>query len=324
MEIFSEIKNNSIRTIIKAINDNQLKYIPIHKRALVDSLRGDLMPDASAAEEILLDKIFKVSEKDIQLLEPLLDVPFPIIPTAIENQWLAELLYDDRTNGLISIDLKDKLKASLPNKSCVEDIWTQINWNNIELPKHSYYTNPRYIETFRTCYRSLLEQRQVYYESYDEHGTIYKGTASPFKLEFCLNTNSFNFIMWNEEKNWTFKSDVATITNIKILDLSIPSDMNEKATQYVEQQKAQSEPIVIELTNKNDALNRCFMLLSNYDKKIYRIKNNIFKLEIAHRGHFDEEELTQIILSLGSCVTVLKPLSYREKIIEYIKTSFSR
>lgn len=324
MEIFSEIKNNSVRTIIKAINDNQLKNVPIAKRTLNDSLRGDFMPGASDAEEIILDNIFEVSASDTKLLEPLIATPFPIIPTAIENQWLAELLYDDRANGLISIALKEKLKASLPNISCVENIWTQINWNNIEIPKHSYYTEPCYIETFRTCYHALLEQKQVYYESYDEYGTVYKGTASPYKLEYCINTNSFNFIMWNEEKAWTFKSDIATITNIKILDLSIPPDVNEKAAQYVEQQKAQSEPIVIKLTDKNEALNRCFMLLSNYDKKICRVKNNVFTLEISHRGHFDEDELTQIILSLGSSVTVLKPLAFRQKIIEYIKASFSR
>ena len=324
MEIFSEIKNSSVRIIIQAINNYFTNNTPIYEEELIKKLRGNLLLRASDAETMLLKQLFHKSKTTPVVLEPRVKSCIPIIPTALELQWLYELVNDPRMSGFLDPNLRSKLLSKINNQTISDSYWTQINWNNLNLPQHNYYDDPKYINTFHLCLKALTEQRQVVYKSHNNNGNSYQEKVSPYKIEFSVNTNSFNFIFWDDEKQQTNKTDIANITELTLLNTSIPSDVISKANMYVELMKKDNEPIVIRLTNTYEALERCFLLLSSYDKKISRQDENTFILEIFHRGHFDEEDLTQIILSLGKSVTVINPPIFREKIINLIKESFTR
>lgn len=147
----------------------------------------------------------------------------------------------------------------------------------------------------------------------------------PYKIEYCANTNSFNFIMWNEAKQWTFKSDFATITILRLLPQSFDNSQLRHADDYVERLKTESEPIVLQFdAAQYNVFERCFNIFSNYDKEISRFDEDTYQLKIFARDHFDNAEIVQNILSLGSSIVVSSPQNLRQQIIAAIQESFTR
>ena len=323
MELFNEVKNSSITKIIMAYNKSLQSGRPVDRTRLEKNIQSIYDRIVSDVEYDVIDQLFIPTSGNKNEIVPRISIPIPILPTTVETNWLAEMLGDPRINGMLSVELKSKLTNSISHY-IPSVYWKQMNWNNHEIPNHRYYVEEEYIKTFRRCYDALLQHKLVYYESYDEFGRTYKGKAAPYKIEYSITTNSFNFIMWNEEKKWTFKSDIATITRLDILEEPIPDDVSSKAENYVEGMRNEDNAIVISLTDKNNALSRCFQLFTSYDKQISAKEDGTLLITIYHRSHFDEEEIRQSILSLGSSVTVISPAGFRAKIIQSIQESYSR
>ena len=117
MEIFSEIKNSSVRIIIQAINNYFTNNTPIYEEELIKKLRGNLLLRASDAETMLLKQLFHKSKTTPVVLEPRVKSCIPIIPTALELQWLYELVNDPRMSGFLDPNLRSKLLSKINNQT---------------------------------------------------------------------------------------------------------------------------------------------------------------------------------------------------------------
>lgn len=323
MELFNELKNNSLQAAVKAINTIHLTNQPISKPGLEKLITNNSSP--SPQEQRLINALFVADAADKNLLRPVTAKAVPIIPTMLEMKWLKEMLHDPRIDCLISASLKEKLLQAMPQDVNSERHWQQSNWNiPIQIDKPCF-SSAAYQEKFKTALEALNSKHYVYYESYDIYGNEYKGEAVPYKIEFCANTNSFNFIMWNEEKQWTFKSDFATITKLRLLPQCFDNSQLSHADDYVERLKTESEPIVLQFdAAQYNVFERCFNIFSNYDKEISRFDEDTYQLKIFARDHFDNAEIVQNILSLGSSIVVSSPQKLRQQIIAAIQESFTR
>ena len=323
MELFSEIKNSTIREITIALNQYTNDGNPIKRFDLKNRVcKND---DLSPAEETLIDQLFIEDDSNYGYIIPKINHPFPVLPTTIELQWLTDILNDCKICLLLNPDTKAKLQDVLSNYQPSPNIWDQKSWNYAPLPKHDYYYNPTYIDTFKRCYESIINKKQIYYESCDTFGTQHKGVASPYKLEYCVLTNSFNFIMWDESKNGLFKSDINNIKKIDILNDSVEANLYEKTSAYIQSMRETTAPIKIKIQDKYNSLVRCFLMFTSYEKDFYeKDDDGSFTLDIFYRKDFDEDDILQAILSLGSAVTVISPPEFRLKVIESIKQSFTR
>ena len=272
-----------------------------------------------------MDALFVADTDDKNLLRPCAPQAVPIIPTVLEMKWLKEMLHDPRIDCLISASLKEKLLLAMPQDGNSERHWQQSNWNiPIQIDKPCF-SSAAYQEKFKTALKAISSKHYVYYESYDIYGNKYKGEAVPYKIEYYANTNSFNFIMWNEAKQWTFKSDFATITKLQLLPQSFDSSKTKLADAYVQNIKNEAEPIILKLNAAQyNVFERCFNIFSNYDKEISRLDKTSYQLKIYAREHFDKAEIVQNILSLGSSIVVLAPQNLRQQIIAAIQESFTR
>lgn len=312
MELFSELKNDNMQKITAAINKSIAKHTPITKHELNSFYL------LSSAEEVLLTSMLQ--QQDHQYA-PRLNASIPVIPTKLELQWLTDMLNDPRS----SLFLPDELKQKLRTEAAVPSSWLQQYWQNNTINTESLPLNPQYSDIFRKCYTSLADKKYVYYESHDDYGRNYQGEAAPFKLEYDLCSNTFNFIMWNPEKSWTFKSNVATITKLEILDKNVPQEVFEQAENYVQHMQQSEQTIRLQInTKKNNALKRCILLFSTYEKTLHQLTDDIVQIDILHRDHFDKKEIVQYILSLGSAVTVLQPTELKEEIIAYLQEAYTR
>lgn len=321
MELFNELKNKSLESLIDIINNYVQAPVPIRKSYLENLLRNNTM--LTNDEKNLIEALFTVNQKD-NLLVPTINSPIPVQPTTVELEWLAEVLNDKRLNGILSNELRKKLQKAILTQPLPQNSIRQISWNK-ELDKtDACFSSEQYISLFQTAIKALEAHQYIYYESHDIYGRQYSGEAIPYKIEYCADTNDFNFIMWNEIKNWTFKSNFKTITKLEILPKVFSEDIIVRADKYVEKMKTSSEKIVLKIkSNDRNVLERCFYMFAYFDKEISKTDNG-FKFELSHRDHFDKEEIEQYILSLGSGVTVIEPESLRSNIIEKINSSFNR
>lgn len=323
MELFNDLKNNSLQAAVKAINTIHLTNQPISKPALEKLITNN--SSLSPQEQQLMDTLFVADAANKNMLRPFAAQAVPVIPTVLEMKWLTEILHDPRIDCFLSASLKEKLLQAIPQEGSSEQHWQQSNWNiPIQIDKPCF-SSAAYQEKFKTALEALNSKHYVYYESYDIYGNEYKGEAVPYKIEFCANTKSFNFIMWNEEKQWTFKSDFATITILRLLPQSFDNSQLRHADDYVDRLKTNSEPIVLQFdAAQYNVLERCFNIFSSYDKEIIYFKEDTYQLKIFARDHFDNAEIVQNILSLGSSIVVSSPQKLRQQIIAAIQESFTR
>lgn len=275
MELFNKLKNNSLQATVRAINTIHRTNQPISKPELEKRITNN--SSLSPQEQHLMDALFVADTADKNLLWPVAAKAVPIIPTVLEMKWLKEMLQDPRIDCMISASLKEKLQQAMPQDSNSEQHWQQTNWHTpIQIDKPCF-RSAEYKERFKTALEALNSKHYVYYESYDIYGNKYKGEAVPYKIEYCSNTNSFNFIMWNEAKQWTFKSDFATITKLQLLPQSFDCSKIELADAYVERLKTESEPIVLQFdAAQYNVFERCFNIFSNYDKEISRFDKDTY------------------------------------------------
>lgn len=323
MELFNELKNNSLQATVMAINTIHRTNQPISKPELEKRITNN--SSLSPQEQQLMDALFVEDTADKNLLRPVVAKAVPIVPTMLETKWLKEILHDPRIDCIISAALKEKLLQCMPQDSSSEQHWQQSNWHvPIKMDKPCF-RSAAYQEKFKTALKAINSKHYVYYESYDIYGNKYKGEAVPYKIEYYANTNSFNFIMWNEAKQWTFKSDFATITKLQLLPQSFDSRKNKLADAYVQKIKNEAEPIILKLNAAQyNVFERCFNIFSNYDKEISRLDQTSYQLKIYAREHFDKAEIVQNILSLGSSIVVSSPQNLRQQIIAAIQESFTR
>lgn len=326
MELYNEFKDSSLNIIISTFNDCVNKGSKVSRKKLYNKLQ--LRKGQDPAVDVIIEALFIESAKDKDIIIPLPefgDTTIPHIPSVIERDWLFSIISDEKSAAIIGEDLKAKLFKLLTHGSEPNFHWVKKNWQAHSPSPGRDFQSPAYIETFKKALSALENRNYVYYESHDIYGNTYKGKAAPYKIEYAGSTNSFNLIMWNEAKNWTFKSDIATIDRLDELSEHYTDDITKKADHYVASIKENAEPIVLKINSTHtNALERCCNLFAEYDKELSRAEDGIFYLKIYHRDHFDKAEITQYILSLGSSVVVMNPEKLRAEIIETIKESFTR
>lgn len=317
MDLFSEYKNSSLLKVVEAVNES-LRGKKIARQTLLNDLTifaktASGRPEFDLAQETdLVDTLFTEQE-----FKPVEGAMVPIVPSTVELEWLREMLADPHAQSLLDPGLIQKLQerlSSLKDEPCV---WQR---RYLRPGMAADFEDEAFRARLRLIQQALRRQVMVYYESYDEYGNNYKGEAVPFKLEYSFLKDSYNFIMWNPQKQWTFKSDVATITKLNLVEKAVDKAVKDQAEAYVKKLRQETPPLVLTVRDKYNALERCFNLFASYDKEVKQIAKGEYEIKLYYYSHFDEEELVWCVHSLGSAVTVQAPQSIRERIIANLKT----
>lgn len=326
MELYNEFKDKALRTIINIYNDCVNKNAAISKKEIYNKLQLKEYKDTAVDE--VIKTLFTEVPSNANMLQPLPEyggVKIPIQPSKIEAMYLKELLNNQIAAIILGDELKAKLEKLLTQENLPDGYWTKKVWQGMLPSASAAFIARGSAEIFVKVLQALEKKNYVYYESYDIYGNSYQGKAAPYKIEYCGSTDNINIIMWNEEKHWTFKSDINTITRLDILPECCSETVIKEADDYVAAMKEKEEPIVLKINAAHtNALERCCNLFAEYDKELSCTAKDIFMLKIFHRDHFDKAEIKQAILSLGSSVMVMQPEKLKKEIIEEIQNSFTR
>lgn len=330
MELFNEYKNRYFECIQNITNDiysgvkykesdikdfienntfNELEY------SLVDNILNNKSKYTNKnGEECTRIKLFK-QENDIYSLS--INSPIPIRPTNIERKWLKMLIEDSKGKANLDDNISQKLlkKLKYVESNNLNRYWIQknIDKNGDEIDETNFN---RLITILSTA---IQEEKLIKYTSVNKNKEVFENNICfPYRIEYSIKNNKYRVIALPKGYDRAIKINVSSFKSIEIIN-EIDNETNEKILSFINGKKNLQEPLVLEIENKFNTVERCFSLFSYYDKEAYYDREKNKHILKVYYYSFDEAEIIKDILSLGSCVIVIEPAGIRNKIIERIR-----
>lgn len=172
------------------------------------------------------------------------------------------------------------------------------------------------VAVFRKLLQAVQKKRRVSFDNYAHNGRNYHNTAIPVKIEFSVIHRHFFLSLWNTEEMRPFKVDIKRIRNLEISD-PIP-DEEYSATVNMMEMRKENAPIVMEIQNERQAIERASLMFSTYQREVTFLDEHTLRLSLYYYG-FDKNELIESILSFGPMLRVLEPESIVEEIKEILR-----
>jgi hypothetical protein len=327
MEIFSEVKNKNYsaigdlinlmagcgrlsgKDILRYIQDNGIYSIEFEK-SLLNKNREDENKNYN---------LFK--ENGDRTYSAVIDEPIPVISTSMENEWLKFMLEDPRVPMLLSPVLIEKLKKLLqPGEGVITR--ESIHIKNLS-PSEERNLNPKDWDNLLLVIEAIENKKAVMYSYRDRDGNEHRDSVSiPFKIEYSTSDGRLWVILFSAEEKRPIKSVLKNLYDIQVIDKDIDFGY-EDILDSIHGKKAE-EPIVLEVADIHNALERCFYMFSNYEKEASYDKEKQAHKLIIYYYLFEEKEIIAKILSLGKHVKVLGPSRIRNEIRQRIEKALEQ
>ena len=221
--------------------------------------------------------------------------------TTLEKQWLKALLLDARIRLFEPSEegLEDVEPLFMPAQFVYFDRYTDGD----------NYSDPLYIEHFRTIIRAMHEKRWLRVRFHGHRGNRQNYTCIPCKLEYSSKDDKFRLIA--AEKGKPLIVNLSRITTVDILE----PWTEEEYCQLRERKKT----LVMELYDTRNALERAMLHFSDMEKETERIDEKHYRITLYYRLT-DETEILIRILSFGPVLKVTEP----ESMVTHIRERLER
>lgn len=259
---------------------------------------------ANAFGESLITIPAKLTDGSWPLLTDDLSTPLRHVPhtplTMLEKQWLKALLLDPR------VRLFDPSEEGLED---VEPLFTpdQFVWFD-RYADGDDYTDPRYIECFRTILRAMREKRRLRVRFHGHRGTRQSYVCIPYRLEYSSKDDKFRLITGQWGKPMT-----VILSRIDSLEMLDPWDESEYRPPHEREKE-----LVMELYDVRNALERVMLHFSDLEKETEKIGERRYRITL-HYLQGDETEILIRVLSFGPVLKVIGPERMVTQIRERIR-----
>lgn len=299
--LFDDTKNPVFRLLCQIVNEicAGAKFTRREILRRISELPEFIYLEApeSEREENLVDTLFKFNRNGFAEVPTAKNFSLPMSDT--ELSWLSAILAADENFFLLPTTLREKLSARLKNFPPLydEDFWRKLrSTNNIAAGKI-------FSDKLSVIVEALRIRRKIFCD-----GKI----LTPCRLEHDLSADKFFLIVWHEKTRSVEKIPVETLTAVELSAEEISADCDEKLKNFYAENVAE---VTVKIRNTRNAVERCFALLSSFDKKA-RLQNDGTYFLTVRYCTFDEAEVFEKIFSLGATVEVVEPKSFRERIIK--------
>ena len=160
----------------------------------------------------------------------------------------------------------------------------------------------------------------IFCRNVDAKGVRHESKAAPCRLEYDAEENRCRAIVWLVDEGRAVKMNFSRIEEIRALEEPVPRDVEEKFRAFL---AARRRSLTLRLNLKNNAAERAFCLFAPYDKEAsFDEESGVYTLTVFYYD-FDEQEMIEQILSLGSAAVVLSPEKMRQAVIEILQDECS-
>lgn len=285
--LFHDLHAELFHALVRIVNEIHAGAHLTH-RDILQRLQP-LDPVDTSRQEELIDTMFSFSPSgEAQLF---LDKPVHLPPTKAELRWLKTMLADEAAAFLLEDDLREKLLARLAKiRAYARDSWRVLRGTGDDAR--------RVEKPLREFWRALAKGSMIFCRNVDGRGVCHESKAAPCRLEYDAAENRCRAIVWLVEESRAVKMNFSRIEEVRALEEPVSHDVEEKF--------------------------RAFFLFAPYDKEaVFDEESGLYTLTVFYYD-FDEQEMLEQILSLGSAAVVLTPEAMRQKIIAVLRDACSQ
>lgn len=232
----------------------------------------------------------------------------PLSATTAEKEWLKTVLMDKTCHSFFSKELRNKLEQALTD---VKGLPMPAVFNSPDLLQANVEDNLRIFQ------EALWQQRKLELCLCGEQEAM---RIEPLRLEYDTKSRHFTYLFY--EKNHGFQRLAVTkVQTLHLLPERLSADMEERYQSFLSEHTAS---LVLQLTPKWNAVERCFLLFDDFEKEaVYNEEKNVYILIIQYYD-FDEETILDDIFSLGSAVKILSPARLQERLKNRLQAACDR
>ena len=244
--------------------------------------------------------------------------PLPVRFSKLEKAWLRALLEKDGVRMVLSKETFDKLQKELGDfETPIKEEYFELT-NKIRLP--AIMDQEAYERNFRIILDALIREKPIRYSNTDKKGNVYPNKlALPVNIEYSMRDGRFRVSMYSLDDNRPIMANIFTLSDLKVVDEKVGID-RETAKKLLFEQKYSEEPVILEVTDKKAAMERCFMCFSGMERTARDLGNNKYEIRLNYYL-FEEENLVRSIISLGPYVRVVAPQRIVDEIVTRVKKS---
>lgn len=191
----------------------------------------------------------------------------------------------------------------------VEPLYTDRDFYSFDVIRDGDpYEDPEYIAIFRTILRALKEKRKLKIKFDGGKGASHYSTFTPRKLEYSEKDDKFRLLCLG-------KHDLAIINLARITSCVL---LEEYKADEIKPMKRPKCTLVVEITNERNALERCMLHFSNYEKQTRQTGRGRYIMEMTYYKS-DETEVLIRVLSFGPMLKVLSPTHFEGLVKERLE-----
>lgn len=333
MELFSKYKNKNFtfltNYINNCINDESLA---LTEAELKQALAGESQSTYEEFLKAITNSTQKDDEYDASLLfncegkmQPIRRIPIPIRTTIAEKAWLYYILQDNKSQLFLSSELKNKLINALEKDLSNNRYALNNNYLDVrQLSPHNHLVpDAIYTDNFKKIVKAIRTHKYIRATNQSFNGTIYNSQKIvPYKLEYSAQFDSFSLSCFPLDAKRPVKMNLKNLTNIEIEETISNYDSFIADFENLLKESLEIKPIIIEISNKDDAYDRSAYLFSSYNTYCYDIGDDTLQMHIYYY-RFQKDEIIRNILFLGHYIKVVSPKNVAEEVVKIIQDSYS-
>lgn len=314
MELFSEIYNCYYQVVARILEE--AKHTPMTQASMTQLaetygygesaltilphlIQGDwalLTPDASSKPTVYHSKLSSTPS---------------YILTALQKSWLKSLLTDDRLSLFLTDEqlqsLTEFLKDTTPLYDPADFLYFDQYTDKDEI-------TPAYRKHFQLILAAIHNRQTLHISYYSVKKRLLEFTYLPCRIEYSAKDGKFRLYALYLKRNGKWRMDILHISRIlKIAETGFQIKALVDIDQHIEASICQ-DPIILEISNERNALERTMLHFSCYQKKVEKVEATGKYLCSIYYDKTRETELLIQVLSFGPVVKVLGPASFLHQI----------
>lgn len=229
----------------------------------------------------------------------------PTMPlTTVQKQWLKSLSLDPRIRlfGVEISGLED-----------VEPLFTPDDYRIYDkYGNGDPYGDEGYIERFQYILTAIHENQPLKIRMVTRKGNTVSMNVLPKRLEYSEKDDKFRLIC----------TDSRYVTTINLGRIIACEKCSREGIFPQTPVLPESRTVTLRISDDRNALERCLLHFAHFEKRAERINENQYLVHIKYDRN-DETEMVIRILSFGPMAEVTEPKSFRELIINRLKSQKS-
>ncbi len=327
MELFSELYNCYYQVVARILEEAAKAPVSSAKMTKIAEAYG-YGESALAITTHLLDGEWALLDPDNSGKKFISRLSHPVrVPlTTLQKSWLKTLLGDSRIALFFTDEQLDVLRQQLTD---VSPLFDPSSFEYFD----QYHDTDVITAVFRQHFQMILnaiEQHQTLKVSYySVKGRLMEYTYLPSRIEYSPKDGKFRlYALYRRRNGW--RMDILHISRILKIeetgyyvnkdpdspDAEIPVEID----RFMEEALCK-EPVVLEISDERNALERTMLHFSCYQKKVERLDETDGKVKYRCSIYFDKTRETELliqVLAFGPLVRVLAPESFLTQIRERV------